>query len=174
MKRIFGIAFVCLFLVPFSVAAQARNRRIAPAPARAAPAKTGALPKRDGAGRVADQIHNLGQFLYLFGGVAKVIQETDAQVQAGTASPELARQNTANKQILRNSIHAFVDGLDQLEIDFRASPALQKYYPTIKGTAQRLANAEDQAAAGQLKPAAVTLQAALDQLAQVLVAMAST
>ena len=76
--------------------------------------------------------------------------------------------------MLRNSIHNFVDGLDQLEIDFRSSPALQKYYPTIKGTAQRLANAEDQAAAGLLANTAKTLQAALDQLTQVLVAMASS
>ena len=176
MKRIYGFAFVCLFLTPIGVAAQARNRRVpqAPAPARTTPGKAGPLTKHDGADRVAIQINNLGQFLYLFGGVAKVVQETDAQAQGGSASPDLVRQNNANKLILRNSIHNFVDGLDQLEIDFRASPALQKYYPTIKGTAQRLANAEDQASAGLLANAAKTLQAALDQLTQVLVAMASS
>lgn len=173
MKRIYGLAFVCLFLTPIGVAAQARNRRVSPPPARTTPGKAGALSKHDGADRVAIQINNLGRFLYLFGGVAKVVQETDAQVQGGNTSPELVRQNNANKVILRNSIHNFVDGLDQLEIDFRSAPALQKYYPTIKGTAQRLATAEDQAAAGQLANAAKTLQAALDQLTQVLVAMAS-
>jgi hypothetical protein len=176
VKRIYGLALVCLFLLPIGVAAQVRNRRVpqAPVPARATPGKAGSLSKHDGADRVAIQINNLGKFLYPLGGVAKVVQETDAQAQSGNASPELVRQNNANKQIVQNSIHGFVDGLDQLEIDFRASSALQKYYPVIKGTAQRLATAEDQAAAGQMKAAAVTLQAALDQLTQVLVAMASS
>ncbi|MEO6393163.1 MAG: hypothetical protein ABIP75_15040 [Pyrinomonadaceae bacterium] len=173
MKRIYGLLLLVLVLAPASAMAQSRIRRIPAAPATAAPAKSGPITKRDGANRITIQVNNLARFLYLFGGVAKVIEENDANARTGSASPELTRQNNASKVILRNSIHNFVDGLDQLELDFRSSPVLQKYYPTIKGTAARLAAAEDQAGAGQLKAASQTLLAAMDQLTQVLVAMTS-
>jgi hypothetical protein len=173
VKSIYGFVLVGLILTPAAVSAQIRTRRAPSAPTPSSETvKTVPLLKRDGASRVTIQVNNLAKFLYLFGGVAKVIQENDAQAQTGKASPELIKQNEGSKVILRNSIHNFVDGLDQLEIDFRASPALQKYYPTIKGTAARLANAEDQAGAGQLSSAANALLAAVDQLTQVLAAMA--
>ena len=56
VKRIYGLALVCLLLTPIGVAAQARNRRVPAAPARSTPGKTGTLLKRDGADRVAIQI----------------------------------------------------------------------------------------------------------------------
>jgi hypothetical protein len=170
VKRIYLFACIALLLAPAAALAQSRTRRT-PAPPPPTAGRSGVLLKREGADRVAIQVNNLARFLYLFGGVSKVIEDTDVKIKAGDASPELSRQNNGSKQILRNSIQNFVDGLDQLEIDFRSSPALQKYYPTIRGTAARLASAEDQAAAGQLKSAAQALQTALDQLTQVLVAM---
>ena len=174
MKRIYLAVLVSLFLLPAGMMAQSRIRRApsgGPPPARIVPGKTGPVSKHDGADRVAIQINNLAQFLNLFGGVAKVIEDADAQAQQGKASPELIKQNASSKVILQNSIHNIVDGLDQLELDFRSTPVLQKYYLTIKGTAARLAAAEDQAGAGQLKACSRTLLGAMDQLTQVLVVM---
>ena len=61
--------------------------------------------------------------------------------------------------------------MDQLEIYFRNTPELQRYYVKLVGSAAGAADAEAQAAAGHFDQAGRTLLGVVNRLTDVLVAM---
>jgi hypothetical protein len=103
--------------------------------------------------------------------VAKGLEGVDDAVRRNEASPAILEQAKQNKATVRSSIRSVKDGLDKLEIDFRTTPELQRYYIKIAGVAAGAANAEDQAAANQFDKAGRTLLEVVNHLTDVLLEM---
>jgi len=126
---------------------------------------------RPGAIRVADQLKTLTRFLYLLGGVAKGIEAADAAARRNEASPAIIEQTQKSKASVRSSLQDVRIGLDKLELDFRTSPALNRYYIKLAGVAAGTAKAEDQAAANQFDQAGRTMLEVVNRLTDVLLEM---
>ncbi len=169
MKRAFLLILVCLILTP--IAAQAQKRRTSGKKTTAAAKTEPAAEVRAGATRVAEQIKVLSKFLYLLGGVTKGIEAADAAVQDGQASQSIQNQTERNKAVVRDSIKSMREALDQLQVDFRLKPDLQRYYTRLAGSAAGAATAEDQAAANQFDRAGRSLLTVVNRLTDVLLEM---
>ena len=128
---------------------------------------------RAGREQIAGQIKTLTQFLYLFGGISKSI-ETAEQVNRNHEESSVgmsADRIEQNKTKLKDSIKNVRAGLEQLESSFRLNPVLQAYYPNFAGVARLGQTAESQAAANSFDQAGRTLIAAVNKLADALVAL---
>ncbi|HEV7746361.1 MAG TPA: hypothetical protein VGO56_15300 [Pyrinomonadaceae bacterium] len=170
MQRIIGLFMVTLILFPVSGVAQTRKRTTTKS------SRTTAAPKasdaqRAGAARVADQIKILTRFIYLLGGVAKGLEGVDDATRRNEASPAIIDQAKQSKATVRASIQSVREGLDKLEIDFRGTPELQRYYIKLAGVASGAANAEELAAANQFDKAGRTLLEVVNHLTDVLLEM---
>jgi hypothetical protein len=169
VQRIAALLLVAVLLTPLTSFAQTRKRTTSKA------SRTTTAPKTDaaqaGAQRVADQIKILTKFIYLLGGVAKGLEGVDDAARRNEASPAILEQAERNKNTVRNSIKSVREGLDKLEIDFRTTPDLQRYYIKLAGVASGAANAEDQAAANQFDKAGRTLLDVVNHLTDVLLEM---
>jgi hypothetical protein len=176
LKRALILSIICLLLSPVSVLSQNRQRttskRSTQKSSRASnTASDTSARANEGAIRVADQIKVLSRFLYLLGGISKGIEAADAAVRAGEASPAQVEQTERSKATVKNSLRNVREGLDKLEIDFRASPELLRYYTRLAGVAAGAATAEDQAAANQFEQAGRSLLAVVNRLTDVLLEM---
>ncbi len=170
MQRITALLIVVVVLFPVNSFAQTRKRATTKSGRQSAAPKASDIA-RDGAQRVADQIKVLTRFIYLLGGVAKGLEGVDDAARRNEASPAIIEQAAKNKATVRNSIQSVREGLDKLEIDFRATPELQRYYIKLAGVAAGAANAEDQAAANQFDKAGRTLLDVVNHLTDVLLEM---
>ena len=170
MRRIIGLLIITVFLFPVPGFAQTRKRTASKSPSPAAAPKVGEA-ERAGAARVADQIKVLTRFIYLLGGVAKGLETVDDATNRNEASAAIIDQAKQNKATVRASIRSVKDGLDKLEIDFRTTPALQRYYIKLAGVASGAAKAEDLATANQFDRAGRALLDVVNQLTDVLLAM---
>jgi len=171
MKNI--LVLVCLLLLSTSTLSQTRSRtaRRGTQAARPSAEQAGAEAKTVAATKIADQIKNLTRFVYLLGGVAKGIESVDESARKNEASPTALQQNEQNKATVKNSLRNVREGLDQLEIYFRATPGLQDYYLKLAGSASGAATAEDQAAAGHFDQAGRTMLGVVNRLTDVLLVM---
>ena len=168
MQRTIGLLLITIILSPVSTLAQ--RKRTATTPSRSA-AATASAAQRAGAARVAEQIKILARFIYLLGGVAKGLEGVDDATRRNEASAAVIDQAKQNKATVRASIQSVREGLDKLEIDFRNTPELQRYYIKLAGVAARAATAEDLAAANQFDKAGRTLLEVVNHLADVLLEM---
>lgn len=170
MKRITALLIASIILLPTTAFSQTKKRS-----SRSATRSTGTTKASSaqlaGATRVADQIKNLTRFIYLLGGVAKGIEAVDDAARRNEASPAILEQAKKNKETVRASIQTVRQGLDVLEIDFRTSPELQRYYAKLAGVASGAAVAEEQAAANQFDRAGRSLLDVVNRLTDVLLAM---
>ena len=174
MKRAFVLAISCIILTSTTSISQTRRR----APARRTIPSTTFEEKRQAeirAGRqqIATQIKGLTQFLFLFGNISKGI-ETAEQVNRNREQtsvgmpPERIEQS---KTKLKETIKSVRTGLDQLESSFRLNPVLQSYYPSLAGVSKLGQTAEAQAAANDFDQSGRSLIAAVNKLADALVAL---
>jgi hypothetical protein len=173
LKRI-AITLLTLFLLsPSTVFGQTRNRSSSRQKPTTAAAETTRVTqvRTQGAQRVAEQIKLLTRFIYLLGGATSGIAAVDEAVRRNEASPALVQQNQQSKARVKSGITGFREGLDKLEIDFRATPELQPYYIKLAGVAAGAAAAEEQAAANQFDRSGRTLLDVVNRLADVLVIM---
>jgi len=127
--------------------------------------------QQQGATRVADQIKTLTRFIYLLGGVAKSIEQTDEAIRRNQSSPALVQQVNRNKATVKTSLQGVREGLDKLEIQFRTTTELQRYYIKLAGTAAGAARAEEIAGAGQYDRAGRSLLDVINRLTDVLLEM---
>jgi len=174
MNRIVTLALFFLLCLSAATPGQTRSRKSSktrPATPTSAPTPQSYVIRTEGATRIANQIKNLTQFLYLLGGIAKGMEDLDRQAKSGQTSPALQQQNDKNKATLKQSFSDFRVGLDQLEIYFRSTPELQGYYVKLVGSASGAADAEAQAAAGNFSQGGRTLIGVVGRLADTLVAM---
>lgn len=171
MHRIIALLVATVFLFPIASLAQTRKRTTAKSTKTTSTAK-GTEVTRDGARRVADQIKVLTRFIYLLGGVAKGLEAFDDDATRGNqTSQAVIDQVKRNKLSVRTSIQNVRDGLDALELHFRTTPELQRYYIKLAGSAAGAANADDQAAANQFDRAGRTLLEVVNRLTDVLLEM---
>jgi hypothetical protein len=168
VQRIIALLIMTVILAPVTGFAQTRKRTTKSS--RAATPKAGEV-QRAGAARVAEQIKILTRFIYLLGGVAKGLEGVDDAARRNEASPAVVEQATRNKATVRASIQSVREGLDKLEIDFRSTPELQRYYIKLAGVAAGAARAEDLAAANQFDKAGRSLLEVVNQLTDVLLDM---
>ncbi len=168
MRRIISLLLISLVLSPLTASAQTRKRSTTKT---ARPATSANEAQRAGATRVADQIKTLTRFIYLLGGVAKGLESVDEAARRNEASPAVLDQATKSKATVRTSIRNVREGLDKLEIDFRTTPELQRYYIPLAGVAASAAQAEDLAAANQFDKAGRTLLEVVNHLTDVLLQM---
>jgi hypothetical protein len=171
VPRIVAAFLLTIAILPVPGSAQTRKRTTSAKPGRATVAPNVAEVQRVGAGRVAEQIKVLTRFIYLLGGVAKGLEGVDDAARRNEATPAILDQAAKNKATVRASIQSVREGLDKLEIDFRATPELQRYYIKLAGVASGAANAEEQAAANQFDKAGRTLLGVVNQLTDVLLEM---
>ena len=170
MQRIIGLLLMTVILSPVASLAQTR-KRTATRSTHTTTAPKAAEVQRAGAARVADQIKVLTRFIYLLGGVAKGLETVDDATRRNEASAAIVDQAKQNKATVRASIQSVREGLDKLEIDFRATPELQRYYIKLAGVAAGAANAEDLAAANQFDKAGRALLEVVNHLTDVLLEM---
>jgi len=163
---------VTIILFPIRGFSQTRKRTTKPAAksGRTTPVKTSEV-QRQGAERVADQIKTLTRFIYLLGGVAKGLEGIDDAARRNEAPTAVLDQAKRNKAAVRANIQSVREGLDKLEIEFRTTPELQRYYIKLAGVALDASTAEDQAAANQFDKAGRTLLEVVNHLTDVLLEM---
>lgn len=173
LKRIAIASLTAILIAPTTTLGQTRGRssRQKPAPSTTAAAQKAAQARTAGATRVADQIKFLTRFIYLLGGVTSGIAAVDEAAKRNEATPALVQQNQQSKARIRTTIQNLREGLDKLEIDFRATPELQPYYIKLAGVAAGAATAEEQAAANQFDASGRSLLNVIGRLADVLVIM---
>lgn len=170
MQRLIVLLIATTILFPVNSFSQTRGRTTSKSSRSSVPAKASEV-QRQGAARVADQIKILTRFIYLLGGVAKGLEGVDDAARRNEASTAVLDQAKRNKATVRDSIRTLRERLDKLEIDFRATPELERYYIKLAGVASAAANAEDQAAANQFDKAGRTLLEVVNHLTDVLLAM---
>ena len=165
-----ALLIATIILSPATTFSQTRGRTTTRPSTRVT--KTKALDiQREGATRVADQIKTLTRFLYLLGGVAKGIESVDDAVRRKEASPAVLEQAKRNKATVKTSIQSLRESLDALEINFRTTPELQRYYIKLAGVASGAVTAEEQATANQFDQAGRSLLAVVTRLTDVLLEM---
>lgn len=170
MKSITALLIGMVILFPSTAFSQTRKRTTRQ-PARVTRTTSSPNVHQAGATRVAAQIKNLTRFLYLLGGVAKGIEAVDEAAQRNEVSPALVEQAKKNKDTVRTSIQSVREGLDALEIHFRTTPELQRYYIKLAGVASGAATAEEQAGANQFDRAGRSLLDVVSRLTDVLLEM---
>lgn len=170
MKRLSALVIALTILSPLTALSQTRRRSTRTPPRSTAATKVSEV-QRQGALRVADEIKTLSRFLYLLGGVAKGLEEMDEAARRNEASPAILEQAKKNKLTVRTSIQSIRERLDKLEIDFRTTPDLQRYYIKLAGSASGAAAAEQLAAANQFDQAGRSLLAVVNRLTDVLFEM---
>lgn len=173
MKKSFTIALLCLALLPVSTYPQTKKRASVKTRPRAttSTAQKNAEAVREGATQLANQIKNLTRFIYVLGGVAKGLEQADVAIRRKEASPAIISSTEESKAKVRASLQDVRAGLDKLEIDFRATPALTAYYYKLAGVADGAAKAEQLGAANQFDQAGRTLLGVINRLTDVLLDM---
>jgi hypothetical protein len=176
MKRTIGIALVSLTLFPTVSFAQTRPRTATRTSTKrnarkASASKLADVVRTQGAGRIADQIKLLTRFIYVLGGVARGLEAADEAARRNEASPAALAKTASSKATIRKSLQDWRDIMDKLELDFRTTPELERYYTELAGVAAAAATAEDQAARNQFDQAGRTLLGVVNQLTDVLLDM---
>jgi hypothetical protein len=171
LKRIAVVSLALIVLLPVNSPSQSRKRTPTIRKSRTSISQRTSEEVRAGATRVADQIKVLTRFIYLLGGVAKGIEAVDEAVRRHEASPALLEQAQRNKATVKTSIQSVREGLDKLEIDFRTTPGLQRYYIKLAGVAAGAADAEQFAANNRLDEAGRSLLGVVNRLTDVLLEM---
>ena len=170
MKRIIAFTVAWLMILPAIAFSQTRSRTTTRRGARpTSTRKSGNLVQTEGANRVAEQIKLLTRFIYLLGGVTTRIEVADARRDDASAA-EIA-QTENSKATVKTSLQNVRDGLDKLELDFRTTPGLERYYPGLAGVAAAAATAEEQAARNQFDQAGRTLLGVVNHLTDALLDM---
>lgn len=172
VQRILALSIATLIFLPATTLAQTRRRPTSRSTRPNVEQQKTSMIQRQGALRVAEQIKVLTRFIYLLGGVAKTLEGVDdAARRSQSSAAAIADQTERSRTVIRNSIRDVRVGLDKLEIDFRATPELERYYVKLAGVAAGAATAEDQAAANQFDKAGRTLLEVVNRLTDALLEM---
>src|SRR6266550_160961 len=159
------IGLLCVALLPATKISQTKKRGSTKRPrSTTSSAQKSAEAVREGATELANQIKNLTKFIYLLGGVAKGLEQADVAIRRREASPAIIESTEESKAKVRSTIRDVRAGLDKLETDFRANPALIPYYYKLAGVADGAAKAEQLAAANQFDQSGRTLLNVVNRL----------
>ncbi len=162
------VAIVIVF--PVTSFSQTRKRTTTKSSRSSAKPKASEI-QREAATRVADQIKILTRFIYVLGGVVKGLEGVDDAARRNEAPTAVLDQAKRNKETVRMNIQSVREGLDKLELYFRTTPELERYYTKLAGVAASAADAEDQAASNQFDKAGRRLLEVVNQLTDALLEM---
>ena len=173
LRRALFCAVACLLLLSVPALSQQRRRTTTGGKrsGRTAAAQPAANSVREGASRVAEKVKVLSRFLYLLGRVSSSLETADDLAKRNEASPAAIQQIETRKAEVKTTLRNVREGLDELEIYFRTTPDLQRYYTRLAGVAAGAATAEDLAAANQFDRAGRSLLDVVNRLADVLLEM---
>jgi hypothetical protein len=177
LKRALVLAIACLILLPAIALSQTRRRTASGRGTRSSSsssttaANSASEIRAGGATRVADQVKVLTRFIYLLGRISTGFETADDLARRNEASPSAIQQTERSKAEVKGTLRNVREGLDNLEIYFRTTPELQRYYTRLAGVAAGAANAEDQAAANQFDRAGRSLLEVVNRLTDVLLEM---
>jgi hypothetical protein len=172
LKRALFCAVACLLLVYAPAMSQQRKRTTTgKRSARTTASQPATNAMREGAGRVAEKIKVLSRFIYLLGRVSSSLETADELAKRNEATPAAMQQIEQRKADVKTTLRNVREGLDELEIYFRTTPDLQRYYTRLAGVAAGAATAEDLAAANQFDRAGRSLLEVVNRLADVLLEM---
>lgn len=170
--------FLLSLLLPQSAALSQTRRRAAGQQQRRAPSNAGRQnangdsdTRAAGATRVAEQIKSLSRFLYLYGRIANGFDAEAEAATRGGVNAGATEKTEQSRAAVRQSLQNVREGLDDLELRFRTTPELQRYYTSLAGTAALAAGAEEKAAANQFDKAGRALIEAVNKLTDVLTEM---
>ncbi len=184
-KYLKRVTILCLCLLLLATAASAQKRRTTrkaakkPTATVAQTTATNTAEIKNSANKVSIQIMNVTKFIYLLGGVASGIEETDKQLQSikasrGTVDKKMQAaldKNNDYKKLVIQSIRNLRAGLAELEVEFNSKPALRPYVFQIQGISGLSGTAEDQAAGGQFTESGKTLLLVVEKLSNTLAAL---
>lgn len=168
LKRALWCAVACLLLLSVPALSQQRRRTTGKRTTRTATTQPGTSNVREGASRVGEKVKVLTRFLYLLGRVSSSLDTADDLARRNEASPAAIQQMEKQKQDVKTTLRNVREGLDELEIYFRTTPDLQRYYTKLAGVAAGAATAEDLAAANQFDRAGRSLLEVVNRLTDVL------
>ena len=179
LKSAAAILVSVFCLVFFTVEANAQKRRTTTkkttktkTPAKTtAPVVTNTVEIKEGAEKVSIQIKNVSKFVYLLGGIARAIEDLDAEAQNRRISQSSVEANNKNKLAVIQGIRNLRAGIAALEIDFRTKIALRTYLTQIQGVTDMVGNAEYQAENGQFTESGKTLLLVIERLTDTLVVL---
>jgi hypothetical protein len=172
LKRALLCAAACLLLLSVPAMSQQRRRTTSKRTTRTTTtAQPGTSGLREGASRVGEKVKVLTRFLYLLGRVSSSLETADDLARRNEASPAAIQQMEKQKQDVKTTLRNVREGLDELEIYFRTTPDLQRYYTRLAGVAAGAATAEDLAAANQFDRAGRSLLEVVNRLTDVLLEM---
>ncbi len=168
------ILLIMLCVTTFAMTANAQTKKkktTTKKPTTASTVGGNATEIRSGAEKVSIQIKNVSKFVYLLGGIARAIEDLDQEAQTRRISQASIDANNKNKQAVIQGIKNIRAGLVALEIEFRTKASLKNYLFQINGVSNLAANAEDQAANGQITESGKTLLLVVEKLSDTLVAL---
>ncbi len=175
MQRITALFIATLIaatmVFPFTSFSQTRKRTTTTKSSRSGAKPKAAGIQREGAARVAEEIKILTKFIYVLGGVAKGLESMDYAARSNEASSAILDQTKRNKESVRTSIQSVREQLDKLELDFRTTPELERYYTKLAGVAAAATDAEDLAGSNQFDKAGRRLLDVVNQLTDALLEM---
>jgi hypothetical protein len=171
LKRALVCAVACLLLLAVPALSQQRRRTTGKRTTRTATTQPATSSVREGASRVGEKVKVLTRFLYLLGRVSSSLDTADDLARRNEASPAAIQQMEKQKQDVKTTLRNVREGLDELEIYFRTTPDLQRYYTKLAGVAAGAATAEDLAAANQFDRAGRSLLDVVNRLTDVLLEM---
>ena len=170
------VLFVTALFLMLAIPGEAQRRSTTRGNSKNAPASktkslTNAEAAKQAAQTVSNQIKNLAQFLYVYGGSLTRIQLIDQEAKQGRLSESARKQSEGGKQGLILTVRTFKNAMLKLEDDFRNTPALRPYLLQLTGVGETASTAEEQATAGQFEQSGRTLLEVLNQLTDTLQAM---
>lgn len=172
LTRLF-IGCICVVCLVFTANAQRKKTTTKKPVAKTTTTTTttNALEIKDGAEKVSIQIKNLTKFIFVLGGVARGIEDTDKEAKTGKLSKNVVDKNTEFKQTVVTSIRNFRAGLAALEVEFRTKPGLKNYLFQIQGITDLSGRAEDLAIGGQFTESGKVLLLVVEKLSDTLAAL---
>ncbi len=168
----YAAIIACLLCFVASANAQKRRtsgRKSKSTAAAASAATTGEI--KSGAAKVSTQLKNVSKFVYNLGGIARIVEDLDREINARQASRDAPELNAKIKRDVVASISNLRAGLIALEIEFRTKPALRTYLFQLQGISEMAGVAEDQATDGQLTESGRTFLAVIEKLSDTLAAL---
>lgn len=167
---------IILCLTSFSFVANAQKKKTtgkkpAPKTTTVSTASTNTADIKSGAEKVSIQIKNISKFVYLLGGIARAIEDLDREAKTRKISQAALDANNKNKQAVIQGIRNIRAGILALEEEFRTKPGLRLYSVRIDGMSNAVADAESQAAGGQITESGKTLLLVIERLSDALAAL---
>jgi hypothetical protein len=167
---------IILCLTSFSFVANAQKKKTTakkptPKTTTVPVVNTNAADIRSGAEKVSIQIKNVSKFVYLLGKFAPAIEDLDKEAKTRKVSQAALDANNKNKQAVIQGIRNIRAGIIALEEEFRTKPGLRLYSVRVDGISNSVAEAENQAASGQITASGNTLLYVIERLTDVLAAL---